>query len=334
MRPTPTRPTESLDASSRPLPAPRRVVLFGSAGFIGAHVGEALERRGQAVVRIPHSAVDLCDADAVADALGPGDIVINAAGYANATDRSAEGMGRFERSNVTAVRNLAETSVSVGIAQLIHVSSVAAMGRVFGEHVKEGARGPVTSSYASSKRKGEEILAEYTSRMPITVLRPTSVFGEGRGLASVLCRASTLPLVPLPAGGRALIPFTYVGNVAHGIALSVGNTACFGGTFTIGDAQSYPLREIVMELAMAMGRRPHVLDVPRWLAMFGVASAQRIAAVLGRPPLLDSTRLETMVTSVSYSIDHFVGATGFQPPVPLHDAAAGIAHWYLSERSN
>ncbi|HET7026191.1 MAG TPA: NAD-dependent epimerase/dehydratase family protein [Candidatus Limnocylindrales bacterium] len=310
-----------------------RVVLFGGTGFVGSRVAaELAQDPGRRIVVVPRSTADLSDRSSLERTIRPGDVVVNAAGYAAATDRSADGLQRFRTVNVEGVRILAEASIARGARQLVHVSSVAAMGRLSGGPHDETATGPLMSPYAWSKRAAEAALAELRDELAVTVIRPTSVFGEGRGLAATLCRFVTLPVVVLPGGGASLIPFTYVQNVAQAVALAIGRETCYGRTFIVGDEHSYELREVIAALAAALGVRPRTVAAPSAVLVAGANLLERIARRRGVPPLLDASRVLTLTTSVSYSIGAFVAASGYRPRVGLADATERIARWYAGER--
>ena len=307
-----------------------RVVLFGGGGFIGSALLAGLPREVAAPTR---SEVDLIDGDRLRSFLQPGDIIVNASGYAMATDGSAAGLARFRRDNVEAVRTLATAASSVGAARLVHLSSVAAMGHREGEDLREEDLARPRTPYGQSKRDAEDAVVEAAEDVPVTILRPTSVFGEGRGLAAVLCRIAALPVVPLPAGGSALIPFSYVGNLVAAVGLALDRPETAGRTFIVGDDRSYRLRDVLVTLAKALGRdQPMMLRVPR-LAVQGVGAAETaVSRAVGRTPLLDPVRIETLTSSVSYSTRAFREATGFVPPFTLDAAMARIAAWHRGER--
>ncbi|MCX8053040.1 MAG: NAD-dependent epimerase/dehydratase family protein [Armatimonadetes bacterium] len=308
-----------------------RVVLFGGSGFVGSNLLRYIDIEMLAPSEFD---ADLTRIESLLPVIEPGDIVVNAAGYANATDRSKKGRALFQQVNVDGLANLAKACAEKNVAQLVHLSSVAAMGRWNGQGITEDMMRPVKSPYAASKLEGERLLCEFQDRLPITILRPTSVFGEGRGLARSLCSFVERGIIPLPRGGRATIPFTYIGNVARAVELSLGNPECLGRKFIIGDERSYPLREVVLALAKAMGRRPRIISVPTpiwWAAALGI---EIVARVGNKPPLLDRGRLDTMTCSVSYSIAAFQKATGYTPPFGLQEACERIAAWYLGQRTD
>lgn len=309
-----------------------RIVLFGECGFVGSNL---LKYWGRDDVVAPTlDEADFTRPDTLRQVVRQGDTVVNAAGYAEATDTTPHGLALFRAVNVDGVRNLAEACHNAGVSQLVHVSSVAAMGRWHSDNVTEDMMKPVRSPYARSKLDGELLLEEFRAAFPVTIIRPTSVFGEGRGLAATLCRLVDRGTIPLPAGGRARIPFTYIGNVAHAVGLTLGNPDCYGKTFIVGDAESYALRDVVLELARAMGVKARVLSVPAPVAMFGAWCLEQIAKRRGSRPLIDRGRVDTMTNSVSYSIAALRSATGYEPPYSLKDAAERIASWYRSQGSD
>ena len=308
-----------------------RIVIAGATGFIGSAL---LSELAGSVVPLKRSDVDLTDAETVAAFLKPRDTIINAAGYADATDRSRDGLGRFQRSNVDAVRCIAEAAVKVGADHLIHISSVAAMGQVLGRGITERHQLPTRTAYAASKARAELVLREFGGLLPITMLRPTSVFGEGRPLAAALCRVAARPLIPLPAGGQNLIPFTYIGNVVEAVRLTIGNERCIGKTFIVGDERSYTLREIIRAIADALGKPPRFVSIPIPAARMSVRSLEWVARLMNRRTPIDRSRLETLTTSVEYSIASFQRATGYVPPISLPIAAGRLAAWYLNLESN
>jgi len=310
----------------------QRIVLFGECGFIGSNLLKHWNLDN--IVAPTLGEADFTKPDSLRQVLRPGDIVVNAAGYAEATDTSPRGLALFRAVNVDGVRNLAEACREAGVAQLVHISSVAAMGRWHASNVTEDMMKPVSSPYAQSKLDGELILEGFREAFPVTIVRPTSVFGEGRGLAATLCKFVARGTVLLPAGGAARIPFTYVGNVAHAIKLTLGNPNCFGKTFIVGDAESYPLRTLVCELARAMGVNIRIVPIPACVAMFGAWCLERIARRRGSRPLIDRSRVETMTRSVSYSIEAIRSATGYEPPYSLKEAVERIAAWYKSNVSD
>ena len=306
-----------------------RVVVVGSAGFIGSSLVHQLDSQDVNVVGLDRSDVDATDEAALLRLLRSGDVVINAVGYAVAGDESANGQRLCTELNVGVPMAVASACATIGALQFIHLSSVAAMGHLEGAVVDVDARGPLLNSYAKSKRLAEEGFEDFASRVPITVLRPTSVFGRGRPLARSLCRLSSLPIVPLPEGGSARVPFAHVDNVCSAITCCIAQPTTYGRTFVVGDARSYPLLLIVGRLRQEMRVRGFTVPVPSGLFRAGTRAANGILAMLRKGPLMDVGKLLTLTTSVDYDISPFVAATGYTPLTSIEAGLADIAAWYL-----
>ena len=315
-----------------------RVVVVGANGFIGSAIASEVAEKPELhivrAVREPSAGEELADLTrphTLETLICPGDVVVNCAGYANAIDSTESGKRRLDEVNVRGVEALARACASNGARQLVHLSSVAAMGPWSGEGIDEDDLRPPASPYGASKLRAEQTLQAFGNSLAVTILRPTSIFGEGRGLARSLCRLVSLPVVPLPGGGSASIPFCYVKNVSDAVFLSLGNPNCFGKTFIVGDERSYSLREVVEEFARALGKDPFLLPIPSTLVRAAVALESKLASARDRIPALGEERFASLMRSVSYSIDRFRRATGYQPRYDLAAAARRIAHWYEAE---
>lgn len=310
-----------------------RVVVVGSAGFIGNSLVHYLESQQVNVVGLDRADVDATDEAALVPLLRRGDVVINAVGYAVAGDDSTSGQRLFTELNVGVPMAAASACSIVGAVQFIHLSSVAAMGHLEGRVVDVDARGPLLNSYARSKRLAEDKLRDFAPELPITMLRPTSVFGRGRPLAWQLCRLASLPLVPLPGGGRANVPFTHVDNICAAIACCIGQPATYGKVFVVGDAHSYSLRFLVEHLRQEMHVRGVTVAIPTGVFRIVIRSANGVCAAFGRRPVLDVGKLLTLTTSVEYDISAFVEATGYTPAVSAETGLADVAAWYQGRAS-
>ncbi len=153
------------------------IAVTGASGFIGRRLIERLCRDGvpvRALMRKRRIEADvdggdltiiegaLGDDDAIAALIDGADAVIHLAGLIKARTRKA-----FFTANEQGTRHLA----AIAAAQpqppkLVLVSSLA-------------AREPALSSYAASKRAGEEALSALGSALPWTILRPPAIYGPG-----------------------------------------------------------------------------------------------------------------------------------------------------------
>lgn len=107
---------------------------------------------------------------------GGADYVLHLAGY---YDFSGRDNPEYERTNVTGTRNILKLAELIGVKRFIFASSLAAcdfasVDKVVNEQSSADARFP----YALSKRRGEDMMKEYSEKFPCTVIRLAAVYSD------------------------------------------------------------------------------------------------------------------------------------------------------------
>jgi nucleoside-diphosphate-sugar epimerase len=168
-----------------------RVLVTGATGFIGVHLVRRLYEAGADVVclvrRTSHRAAvepfdvdfiegDVGDANALARAVDGCEAVYHVAGLTSALTKA-----ELQRVNAEGPRNIAEACAKqTSPPVLVHVSSIAASGpsALDRPHVNAVSCAPI-SHYGRSKLFGERAMRQFADRVPITIVRPPIVFGQG-----------------------------------------------------------------------------------------------------------------------------------------------------------
>lgn len=269
-----------------------RAFLTGGSGLLGSHLAAHLREQGHVVValRRPESdtrflrdiGCDLVDGDvraapATLAALMDGCThLVHAAGlvYAGGSWPAIHAV------NVEGTRNVLEAAASAGIGHAVHISSVTVYGTVerpVDETSPIDTDIPTSDLYARSKREGEQVARSVEAQrgLPVTVLRPSAVYGErDRLMALRIASMVRWPVAIVLGSGGNTIPTVYAGNVAVAIrlAMEAGRDAT---TYDVG--LDYPLtqRALLEGIARGMGRSPFLVSLPAALVRTG-------ADVLGR----------------------------------------------------
>ncbi len=167
------------------------VLVTGANGFIGTHLVETLLARNEpvaALVRNPASAArfersgaqivqgDVTDLESVRRAVAGRSAVFHLAGVTKTLRAKT-----FFEVNCRGVAHLARACAEQSAPPiLIVVSSLAAAGpAVDGRPREEADKAQPVSWYGRSKRAGEKAAERYAAELPITIVRPSIVFGEG-----------------------------------------------------------------------------------------------------------------------------------------------------------
>ncbi|MCC6127357.1 MAG: NAD(P)-dependent oxidoreductase [Pirellulales bacterium] len=168
-----------------------KVLVTGASGFIGRHLVSALVSQGDEVACLvrPTSRVDwlkpfeiqlfhgdITESGGLSQYVAGRDYVYHLAGRTLALTS-----GEYYRVNQLGVRNIAEACAKQTTPPvLLTVSSLAAAGpAVWGRPSIESDPPVPVSVYGRSKRAGEIEAEARADRVPITVVRPPIVLGEG-----------------------------------------------------------------------------------------------------------------------------------------------------------
>ena len=237
--------------------------------------------------------------------------------------------------NYRGTLNLLQAALAQGVRRIVFVSSLAVhdlrsrpTGFLYGS--EDAPLDCKFMPYGRAKALAEEALLEAHRRgdIEVVVVRPALFpFGPGDRLA-------TLPLLRnlrrlwLVDGGRAKMCWTYVENLAHGLALAgeVGRAA--GERLVLTDESSVAWRDFLHAFASAMGiSRPRWRSVP-FFAAYNVAAVVEFAAraVGVRPPL---TRYRVLVFGRNCSFPGLRAreVLGFEPIVGKQEAIRRTVEW-------
>lgn len=255
-----------------------RVLVTGGAGFIGSHLVDLLVAQGHHVTVLDNFASgerenledalasglvrliegSILDPDALAEAISDSDIV-----YHMAVECVRRSLGKpLENHNINATGTIQvlEAARHKGVAKFVYCSSSEVYGNaslgLLAE--REVVCEPVTV-YGAAKLAGEYYTKAYhhTYGMKTVVVRPFNAYGpreHDRGdLAEVIPRFVIRVLNGLPpiifGDGRNGRDFTYVADVARGLALAADCDALLG-----------------REVNIAIGRMVTITDVARTVA--------------------------------------------------------------------
>jgi len=325
-----------------------RVFLTGATGLIGSHTVEELTRAGHEVVALCRADADTRFLDRIPCTVVRGDVRSGAEtlvplveGCQRLVHAAAQvyvggSWPRVREVNVDGTRNVLTAARLAGIEHVVHLSTVAVYGPVEGSiDESQPIDEPLapTDLYARSKREAEEVVRGIEERrgLPVTVLRPSAVYGErDRLMAPALARLLRLPVVALLGPGTNTLPVVYAGNVAVAVRLAV-EKAVGGETYNV--AMDHPLtqRELFEGLAAGMGRTPRFVVIPpnvartggEILGRFGVSAPgakhlplQRVVALGLAPNPFRSERIRREL--------------GWKPPHAHPEALERTGRWLVS----
>ena len=246
------------------------VLVTGGRGLVGSHVIEALRAAGEAVRAFDG---DVTDPGAWRRAAG------GISGIVHAAARVAQRLpfAEFERVNVGGTRLAVETARATG-ARLIHVSSVAILGRSAPYAAGAGAVDedfplgeiPESDFYARTKRMAEAVVRD--SGLSAAAIRPNVIYGErDRLFTARVIKVLRTGLMPRIGPGTNHLSCVYVGNVAAAIVAALKRPVPGFRAYNV-TADAPPAlseREFMHAFAEALGVRLWRIPVPIFVARVG-----------------------------------------------------------------
>lgn len=253
-----------------------RVLLTGAAGFTGRYLAPALAERGHDVHGVLHlperepipgvidsHVADLCDLEAlsrVIEDVRP-DHVVHLAAISFVAHGDVE---QIYRTNVVGTRQLLQaiTCSPVAPSSILLASSANVYGNAREGVLDETVPPAPANDYAVSKLAMEYVAKLYSSRLPITVVRPFNYTGVGQDSAFLLPKivaharqgARTIELGNLDVARD----FSDVRTVVGAYARLLEAPAAIGETFNVCSGQAVSLKSVIETVRRLSG---HELDV-------------------------------------------------------------------------
>jgi uncharacterized protein YbjT (DUF2867 family) len=242
----------------------RNICIIGGSGFVGRSVADHACARGYRVRIATRSwararellvlpTLEAVVADPYDDAslertLADMDAVVNLVGILHEGGRAT-----FEAAHVELPRRIARAARLMGVRHLLHMSAL-------------GAAPDAASRYKQSKGRGEVAVRQAAGDLPVTVFRPSVIFGEhDRFLNRLASMARIFPVIPL-GGARARFQPVWVEDVARAIAGAIADTRAPGATYEICGPRAYTLEELARFSAAIVDRKPRIVALPDSLA--------------------------------------------------------------------
>jgi nucleoside-diphosphate-sugar epimerase len=333
-----------------------RVLVTGASGFIGTKLTERLVARGDDVTCLVRSSSkrelleplgvrfalgDVRDADAVRAAVRGSEIVYHLAGLVTAI-RAADLM----EVNAAAFRNvLSACAESAPPPALVYVSSLAAAGPSPPDRPRtEGDPAEPVSNYGRAKRTAELIAEEFAARVPITIVRPPIVFGEGDPMMCKLFRPIFRFGVHVALGiARSRYSLIHVRDLVDALVLCAERGTRLApsgsgkelnpppGYYFVATDEQPTFAELGSLIGNSLGRRSvRILRTPGTVALWtGAAMAEAVARLRGQPNIFSFDKVrEAAAGSWVCSPQTIRLDLGFSPQAPFIERLRQTADWY------
>ena len=247
-----------------------KIVVTGSAGFLGSHVVSAALEAGHQVVGIDRRPRVRLDQDVletegryqehILDLLDPPEdlhrLFEGAGALIHTAARIRESPEAVHRTNVEGTAVLLRTLRSLPPLRLVFISSMVV-------HVAS------PDAYALSKREGEGLVRN--SAMDFTIIRPSMIYGREDPLWTAGLKRKLKGPSPLflPGAGRARIQPLYVVDAARAVLAAACTDKGVKQTFELGGPEPIAMVDFLRQARRALEGRACIVSLPLWVLRIG-----------------------------------------------------------------
>ncbi|MBI5564988.1 MAG: NAD-dependent epimerase/dehydratase family protein, partial [Chloroflexi bacterium] len=277
------------------------VLVTGANGFIGSHLVRELLARGHTVRGLVRHTSDLSSLTGLPIALFIGDVreretlaaPMHGVEYVYhlAAALLVSSQAEFEATNTRGTQHMLEAAEKYAAGTLkrfLYVSSQAAAGPSQSTTpLNETAELKPVSWYGTSKKLAEEIIGTFAGRLPITIVRPSAVYGEReRDISQAFApiRQHVQPKIGLTEKHTVMV---YAADLVQGFIAAAESDQSIGQAYHLTHPKVLTTGEVIKTIAAAADAPIGVmLPVPIGLLALAAPVAEFIAQFnRQRPPV-------------------------------------------------
>ncbi|MFK8185841.1 MAG: NAD-dependent epimerase/dehydratase family protein [Phormidesmis sp.] len=319
------------------------VLVTGGKGFLGSHLVSQLQAEGKQVriLARPHHKTsedegkdiiwgDIRDPEAVDKAVAGVDNVIHV--VSNFRQGGSDEKVAYA-TNVDGTINLLKAAKKHGVKHLIHCSTIGVHGTVLEIPANEETTFNPTDLYQETKLIAEQKVWEFHQEtgLPITVIRPISLFGPGDLRMLKLFKMIQQGKFFIVGKGEVLFHPAYIDDVVRGFMMCLNNEKAIGETFIIGGDKYLPLNDLCQLIADELAVKPPSLRLPMAPVLAAATLCEKVCAPFGIEPPLHRRRVSFFQNNRAFSIQKVKDVLGYEPQYSLQDTIHKTADWYKQE---
>jgi nucleoside-diphosphate-sugar epimerase len=323
---------------------PTNVLVTGATGCLGRHLVDNLVADGVRVRALTQVSSKTAHLDQLGVEVQRGSLVEQAdleravAGVATVfhlgglvlddrPDDTSEALWQqIERFNVHGTERLARAAAAAGARRFVFCSSVRLTG--FGNQLLWDEDDPRTPSdlYSRGKAQAEAALLQVgrDTGLEIVHIRPRFIYGNhDRYVMPQLVKTARARVLPLPGGGESIWGIVYVQDCVQALRLAAERPVA-GQAFNITSGECLSLRDILTEVARALGHDLRILNVPMPAVAALATAVEYGAKAVGRRPPISRALLRWRLNDHHFSIARARRELGYAPRYRLADALREI----------
>lgn len=315
------------------------VLMTGAGGFIGRHLCNALQHRGDRVIGVgrtlsagPWDEFHQLDiANGFPESILNGvEAVAHLAGKAHALSEVAQDEDEYVRVNTTGTQHVLQAAQTTGVRRFVLFSTIKAMGEgnaagVPLRPIDEADECLPETSYGKSKLAAEKLVLDGGYVTEPVVLRLCMVYGgkEKGNFTRMVTAINRNRFPPIPEFGnrRSLV---HVDDVVQAAILGLTHPQAVGRTYLVTDGCGYSTRQMYDAIRTALGKPQCRWNVPAGVLRVCGYAGDLIGKLRRKRFFFDSDALCKLSSNAWYSNERICTELGFSPKKTLDTALPAL----------
>lgn len=326
-----------------------KVLVTGANGFIGQHLVKKLIEKGYLVYSLvmPNTSLgelalldnknmkivqgNLTDYSSLLNATKEVNAVIHLAGivkYVNVSDDF------YWNVNVKGTENLLKACIEnrLKLKRFIYCSTVDVYGGLEdkNEVINEDFQPKPKGIYSKTKYESELVCNKYFQeyKIPITILRPGRVYGEGDLTFLPFLKLIKRRLYFNIGTQDKYMSSIHVENLANAFILALENPKAIGNTYIITNDGVVTKKEFANTIASELNVKLNNLSIPKSFVMPPVYILEKLYCIIGKNPPFSTKKLEFFLQSKRYSIEKAKKELGYKQQISIKEGIRKTVEWY------
>jgi nucleoside-diphosphate-sugar epimerase len=236
----------------------------------------------------------------------------------------------FWNVNFHGTENVLNACLNRSIDRFVYTSTIGVMGSIKDPPADETHPYNPSSPYDVSKCEAEKMALRYYREhgMPVTVVRPTVVYGPGNMYLLRLYQWIQSGGFRLIGSMNNLLHPCYIDDCLEGFMLAAEKRKAIGEVYIIGDEKPVTWRKYVNDIAEAIGINPPDKHVPVWVIKVVAWLSEFKSWMFGTPPFLTRYWVEEITKNFAYDITKAKKELDYEPIIPLKEGISRTVEWY------
>jgi nucleoside-diphosphate-sugar epimerase len=320
-----------------------KVLVTGASGFTGSNLAQKLVEQGDDVSvlirdrsKIPHDlqmnvevhSGDIRDTAVVKRATKNIETIYHLAAVFRTPGIRDQ---TYWDIHVEATKNLLKAGIANDAECFVHCSTVGVHGHVKRPPANEQSPFKPGDIYQLTKLKGELAALQIwrDTGFPVTVIRPTAIYGPGDMRLLKLFKLASRSYVPILGSGNIYYHMVYIDDLVDAFMQAAENhKELLGESFIVGSENHYTLNELIDVMAESMGRKAQKIHLPATPFQLIGSACEKICIPLGINPPIYRRRVDFFTKSRSFDISKAKRMLKFKPKVAMVEGISKTAKWY------